>query len=70
MIKRLIGCVGTVAIVAIVVFAVLGRKGYSSAIDFGCDVAPEETPTTDTVQEEMSTDAVIDSIDVNQLFTK
>ena len=35
MIKRIIGTLGTLAIVAAIVFAILGRKEYSSAIIFG-----------------------------------
>ncbi len=34
MIKRIIGIIGTLGVVAIVVFTILGREHYSSAIDF------------------------------------
>ncbi len=65
MIKRLIGAVGTIAVVAIVVFAVLGRENYSSAVNLGRDAAVEESATTDAASDASAPAAIIDSVAVN-----
>ena len=61
MVKRIIGVLGTLGVVAIVVFTILGRAEYSSAIDFESEeveqpleVAPTaEEPTLEPTLEEV-----------------
>lgn len=48
MTKRIIGFLGTLAIIAVMVFTIMGRKEYSSAIVFGKQM--EETPATVEVE--------------------
>ena len=44
MIKRIIGIIGTLAVVAVVVFTILDREQYSSAIAFGDTTLTEQAP--------------------------
>ncbi len=65
MIKRLIGIVGTLGVVAIVVFTILGRGEYSSALD----VTPMEVSgeSEQGVEAVVETNAeVVDSLDIQQ----
>jgi hypothetical protein len=65
MIKRLIGIVGTLGVVAIVVFTILGRGEYSSVLD----VTPMEVSgeSEQGVEAVVKTNAeVVDSLDIQQ----
>jgi hypothetical protein len=68
MIKRIIGIIGTIVVLAVVVFTVLGRNNYSSAFVWGgCDsnvekvVSTGNTPQTQPTQIDPS---AIDSIEL------
>ncbi len=67
MIKRVIGIVGTLLVLAVVVVVVLGRRDYSSAVDFGAKNnlnLPKPTAPTEEVRIEMSDSLVRDTISV------
>ena len=65
MIKRLIGIVGTLGVVAIVVFTILGRGEYSSVLDVTSMEASGESEQG--VEAVVETNAeVVDSLDIQQ----
>ena len=65
MIKRLIGIVGTLGVVAIVVFTILGRGEYSSALDVTTmEVSGESEQGVEAVVETNA--EVVDSLDIQQ----
>ena len=65
MIKRLIGIVGTLGVVAIVVFTILGRGEYSSVLDVtSMEVSGESEQGVEAVVETNA--EVVDSLDIQQ----
>ena len=65
MIKRLIGIVGTLGVVAIVVFTILGRGEYSSALGVASmEVSGESEQGVEAVVETNA--EVVDSLDIQQ----
>lgn len=70
MIKRTIGIIGTLGVVAIVTFTILGREHYCSAITFD-----RHTPTEEIVPESPTADVttpatIVDSITINKPLTE
>ena len=65
MIKRLIGIVGTLGVVAIVVFTILGRGEYSSVLDVtSMEVSGESEQGVEAVVETNA--EVVDSLNIQQ----
>ncbi|MBQ2394829.1 MAG: hypothetical protein II307_03595 [Alistipes sp.] len=65
MIKRLIGIVGTLGVVAIVVFTILGRGEYSSALSVASmEVSGESEQGVEAVVETNA--EVVDSLNIQQ----
>ena len=66
MIKRLVGIVGALGVVAIVVFTILGRGGYSSALGVGSAEVSSGVEQQDVEVVVDSTAAVVDSLEMQQ----
>ncbi len=73
MIKRLIGILGTIGVVATVVFTILGRESYSSAVNFSSAGLSEkivvDEPRVESVPESEEGLPLVDSVEVTQLET-
>lgn len=52
MVKRIIGVLGTLGVVAIVAFTILGRAEYSSAIDFESEAAEQPIEVAPITEEQ------------------
>ena len=66
MIKRIIGITGTLAVLAVVAFTILGREHYSSAIEFGDGAAAEQSSVgVESVDLDTSNEA--DSVEISTL---
>lgn len=68
MVKRIIGALGTLGVVAVVVFTILGRSEYSSAIDFESDVAEQPIEVAPITEEQPLEEALeeADSLVIKQ----
>lgn len=69
MIKRIIGILGTLAVLAIVAFAIMGREGYSSALKLGdksstVQVSSEDSDPSSAEQPQPAT-ALPDSVEMS-----
>lgn len=64
MIKRVIGILGTLGVIAVIAFAILGRESYSSALTF--EFKPRVTTPETEVKEEPLPANLPDSVVVEQ----
>ncbi len=66
MIKRTIGIIGTLIVLAVVALTILGRNNYSSAIEFGHRAQQAESSAPAPSQPAEEPTMPTDSVDIEQ----